>query len=212
MANPIISPRGKALYPWLNKADTKFKPEGEFKTYLICPDNDETQAFLAQCEAAFDEAYADECKKQKKPKLKKADMPWEHQEDGTVKIKFALKATIKSKKTGQEINRRVALKDGKGKPVDPKKVIVGTDSELKIAADLYFWFTPSLGFGLTLQPQAAKILKLVAPKAGEREYDFGDDEGDFDADEFSADDSQGEDAPWDEGEAGAPNGTSAEDF
>lgn len=199
MAKPIASPKGIAKYPWLNEADTKFEPEGVFKTNHIVP-LDVARPFIEKLEADFEAAWKAECQSKGK-KLKKAPLPWEVDEDeGIVTFKYKLVKTIK-KKDGSLIQRKVALMDAKGTPVNPKAVKVGSGSEIRLSFTQYYWFSPSVGFGLQLQLVAAKILKLV--EAGnDRDYGFGDEEeegytADSDTSSFGGGNA---DTPWDDGD------------
>ena len=74
--------RGIAVYPHLNEPDKKFDPDGPGVYQLqLSVGPDEGQAIIDKIEEIRDEAYKEECKKAKKPKLKKADLPFTEEYD-----------------------------------------------------------------------------------------------------------------------------------
>jgi hypothetical protein len=161
----LISPKGIASYPKLNEPDTKFKADGEYSVgLLVSPD--EAKEFAAKVKEVVKEYYKEQCSLLKKKELKLADLPIKKETDkegndtGKVKIKFALAAKIKSRKSGQEWEQRPALFDSKNKPTTER---IGGGSTLRIAADVFPWYTPSLGVGVSLRCKAVQVLELQAP-------------------------------------------------
>ncbi|MDE1465374.1 hypothetical protein [Spartinivicinus poritis] len=208
-----ISPRGTlGPFPRLNKPDTKYNADGEYKAHLTVPAED-AQALLDEINTRYEKYYNEvteaERKKKKKPKLKlkQADMPFEVEEDeGTVTFKFKMKALVK-KKDGTTFNRRPALFDAK-KNIIPEDVVIGQGSEVRFATVFYPWYTPTLGVGITLQPDAVRVYKLDNQtfEADADYYGFDDDEEDG----FSIEDQ----APFDEANQGgesAPDTKEEED-
>lgn len=202
----ITSPKGVlGKYAYLTEPDTKFNVDGEYKASLVVP-LDDAQALIEKLKAAYEEAYKAECVSKNKKSLKRADMPWEIDEDeGTVTFKFKLKAKIESKRKGKTIVRRVKLFDAKGKLIpNPKSLRIGGGTVAKVAFQNYFWFSPSVGFGLQLQIEAVQIINLV--EFGEdRDYGFGEEDGSFDADdveggEFEEESYEEDDGDVDEGD------------
>jgi len=206
MAKVIRSPKGVAKYPYLSEPDYKFDADGLFKVDHVVPLNDETQAYIDSIQEMFDEAYKAECASKGKKSLKRAELPWEIDEDeGTVTFKYKLKAKIESKKKGKVIHRKVAIFDAKGKPVNPKSIKIGGGSVIKIGWEPYFWFSPSVGFGLQLQMGAVQVIELK--EFGGRDFGFGEEEG-FDGSDLPEGD---DDAPFDADEGEADEGDD-EDF
>lgn len=194
MAN-ITTPKGViGKYAYLTEPDTKFNADGEYKANLTVGLADGAQALIDKLEAAFEEAYKAECASKGKKSLKRADMPWEvDEEEGTVVFKFKLKAKIESKRKGV-IVRRVKIFDAKGKLIpNVKNLRIGGGTVAKMAFQPYFWFSPSVGFGLQLQLEACQIIKLVE-FGGDRDYGFGEEEGDFDGDDVEGGDFEDEEA------------------
>ncbi|MCX4025652.1 hypothetical protein H0A36_28285 [Endozoicomonas sp. SM1973] len=203
-----ISPLGTlGPFPRLNKPDTKFNADGEYKAQLVVPAED-AQKLIDRINKQYEEFYneltEEERKKKKKPKLKlkKADLPYEVDEDeGTVTFKYKLKALIK-KKDGTIIKRRPIIYDSKGKKVpEVTDIFIGQGSEIKISTLFYTWYTPTLGAGITLQFDAVQVIKLenkaYSPDASsfgfvEHEDGFSiEDQAPFDTDE---DDEEPEDS------------------
>ena len=154
----IVSPKGLASYPVLNNPSTKFKPEGEYSVKLVLNAEDGAK-FVDQVKAVLRDAYKEQCALIKKDKLKMADFPWKETEDGKIEVKFGQTASFTSKK-GDVYERKIALFDTKGNPVsDP----IGSSSVLRCAADIYTWYAPSLGMGVSLRLKAVQVVELVAP-------------------------------------------------
>jgi hypothetical protein len=189
MAKAITTPKGViGKYAYLTEPDTKFNADGEYKANLTLS-LEQAQPLIDRLEAEYNEAYQAECADKKKKSLKKADMPWEiDEEEGTVVLKFKLKAKIESAKKGTII-RRVKVFDSKGKLVaNPKNMKIGGGTTAKLAFQPYFWFSPSVGFGLQLQLEACQIINLVEYGAGDQDYGFGEEEDGFDGDSVEGSD------------------------
>jgi hypothetical protein len=158
----VVSPKGTAKYPKLNEPDKKFKADGEYSVRLVCK-REEAEPFIEAVKEIFVKHYKDTCAKENKKELKLAEMPWKKVsnqsgvETGEIEIKFALAAKIVSKKTGQSWEQRPALFDSKGNVIQDR---VGGGSTLKVAAEVYPWFTPLLGCGVSLRCRAVQVIEL----------------------------------------------------
>jgi hypothetical protein len=202
----IVSPKGLASYPFLNNPSTKFKPEGEYSVKLVLNAEDGAK-FVDQVKAVLRDAYKEQCALIKKDKLKMADFPWKETEDGKIEVKFGQTASYKSKQ-GDVYERKIALFDTKGNPVSDT---IGSSSVLRCAADIYPWYAPSLGMGVSLKLKAVQVVELVAPSRilSADAYGFSaEEEGYVSGGESFPDDvfSESEDAPTTE------NVTSGEEF
>lgn len=204
MAKTVHSPLGTASYPYLHRPDTEYDDDGVYKTKLTVP-LAEAQAYMAAISAALDKAHAVESAKKDK-KLKKADLPFEvNEEEGTVSFKFKVKSI------GKYGDRIPAFYDATGKEVAP--VPVGGGSKLRIGTTFYTWYTPTMGVGITLQPVSVQVAELVrAGGAGFGAIDGGyvgeeagakyddkmeaEDDGDAPQDEPQADSKEEDDVPW----------------
>jgi hypothetical protein len=154
----IVSPKGLASYPFLNAPSTKFKPEGEYSVKVVLSGEDGT-TFIDKVKAVLRDAYKEQCALLKKDKLKMADFPWKETEGGKVEVKFAQAASYKSK-AGEIFERKIALFDTKGNPVID---LIGSNSILRCAADIYPWYAPALGMGVSLRLKAVQVVELVSP-------------------------------------------------
>ena len=191
----FTSPAGKALYPKLQEADTKFKPEGEFSVKLLLT---EAQAapFLEQCESAQEEAFQEKLEelKAKKPKMNAAKLaeeikraplpvkphtdPETGEETGEWAVHFKAKASGTTK-SGERWERKIPMYDAKNQPISGKLPTMWSGSMLKVNY-VVDPFCTALGAGVTLRIQAVQILKLVSGGArSAEEYGFEAEEGGY---------------------------------
>lgn len=155
-SNTITTPAGIARYPHLNRPDTKYKEEGEYKVNLEMSSED-AESFIKQIETIFGEFLSEKKRELKKDKLKLHDAPWQ-ENDGQTILKLRVKAIGKSKKTGETFSRTPKLFNASGEEITDN---IGGGSKLKVAVVPYCWYTASLGAGITLQPKAVQVLDLV---------------------------------------------------
>lgn len=151
----FVSPKGTAAYAWLTKADTKFNPDGTFKTSLVVKAGKEADAFIE----AIKNAYVEELGTKK---LAKANLSHEvNEEEGTVTFKF--KSQMKPK-----------LFDAKGRPVT-KDVSVGNGSVIKVSG-AFGPYDKGANCGCTLYLNQVQIIDLVEWTGSSA---FGEEEGGF---------------------------------
>lgn len=183
----FVTPSGVAIYPWLNKPDTKFVPEGEFKVNLRLT-AEEAEQLINQLGQELDNFAAEAIKKD--PKIKQFDkrMPFEEEIDdngdltGSYIFRFKQKAKINTK-SGDSFDMKVALFDAKRTPTTVK---VGGGSTLKVAFTAWpYAMASSRSIGLTLRPSAVQILQLVELSGGDDANMFDDEDG-FEADTSAA--------------------------
>lgn len=134
----FVSPKGTAAYAWIIKPDTKFNPDGVFKTSLVV-DGEVAKPFIE----AIREAYVEELGTKK---LAKANLSYDENEDGTVSFKF--KSQHKPK-----------LFDSKGKPITGE-VKVGNGSVIKVSGG-FGPYDKGANSGCTLYLNAVQIINLV---------------------------------------------------
>lgn len=152
--NTFVSPKGTAAYAWLTKADTKFNPDGVFKTSLVVKKAD-AEPFIE----AIRNAYVEELGSKK---LAKANLSHEvNEEDGTVTFKF------KSQK-------KPKLFDSKGRPVT-KDISVGNGSVIKISG-AFGPYDKGANTGCALYLNQVQIIDLVEWTGSSA---FGEEEGGF---------------------------------
>ena len=171
------TPTGIAQYPWLNKPDTKFNPDGEFKVNLEV-DSESAQALVTFLDEQFAQAVAQAKKENPGKKIKEGSPGYEvNEETGKVTFKFKTKAKVTTK-SGDTFDQKVALFDAKGKPLSPAPNI-GGGSKIKVAFEVMPYYTSMVGAGLSLRVKAAQIIELVEFTGGgnAESYGFGEEEG-----------------------------------
>jgi len=175
------TPKGIAVFPWVNKPDTKFNPEGTYSIKLKLPTDDaKTQELIALIDKAMADAAAEAKKENPKKQIKSADAPYKPEYDdngdetGNTLFTFKLKAKVKSK-SGEVFSQRPKLFDAKGKAVTAN---LGGGSIVKVAFAIAPFYAPTLGAGVTLRLYAVQIidLKTYGEKSADA-YGFGEEEG-----------------------------------
>lgn len=185
--------RGLFVYPRINKADTKYKADGEYSLKLHLPvaevtalmatlDEDADKALAAAIEANDGKNFV-MIKGKKKPIERNAPY-FEVLEDdgetktGMVEFKFGANATFKDSKDGDKIKPRTppGIFDAKGKPT---KVQVWSGSEGKVSYTKGPYFIKATGAaGVKLYLEAVQILKLVSGSGQDAsQFGFGAEEG-----------------------------------
>lgn len=159
-----ITPLGIASYPWVTKPDTKFNPDGEYSVSLTFRDDDAAITTLISDELEKSVAKAKEQNQGKK--IKTANTPITENEDGSITIKFKLKAKV-TPKNGEPFEQRPALFDAKNKPLS-NDIKIGGGSKVKVAFEVVPFFTALIGAGVTLRLKALQVIELVeySSKAG----------------------------------------------
>jgi hypothetical protein len=180
--DPICtSPKGIAVYPHLNKPDTKFDTAngGKYKVKLRMSKK-ECGAFIKEIDKVYEEniqAQAEDNNRDVED-LKRADKPYTEEKvdgkkTGDILIAFSMKARGKAK-DGTEWENRPKFFDGAGNPIPNTKLPqIGGGSSLKINCSLSGWFVPAMGAGLTLRIRGIQLLELVEYSSGGNAEDFG---------------------------------------
>lgn len=160
----IVTPRGIAVYPWLNRPDTKFSPDGDFKVTLKVG-AEEAAPLMEKLDEALAKYQAQQAKADPKVGRYSISPPYEEEIDdqgnltGNYLFKFKQKAVINTK-DGRTIDMKVALVDASRTPTT---VNVGGGSEIKIAATVFpYAMSTTKSVGLSLRPSAVQILSLVS--------------------------------------------------
>jgi hypothetical protein len=176
--NPrFTSPVGIAQYPYLNKPDTKFNPEGEYKVNLEINAEDATDicTFLDEQLAA---SIAKAKKENPGKKIKEGSAGYElNEETGKVVVKFKLKAKVTTK-SGDSWDQKPVIFDAKGKPLVAAPNI-GGGTKMKVAYEVIPYFTAIAGAGVSLRVKAVQVIDLVEFKGGADAgaYGFGEEDG-----------------------------------
>lgn len=199
----VTTAAGIARFPSLDKADTKFKASGEYKTGIILSRADAQpildaltkmgEEMLVATKARLEESLKTETNGEKKGKIKKAladlklaDLPVkpvfddDGNETGDVILNFKMNAQRTDKKTGKNIVMVPKLFDGKGKPMPATPVWGG--STIKVAGQVVPFYTQAVGAGASLRLSAVQIINLVnSNSAGASSFGFGVEEGGYEA-------------------------------
>jgi hypothetical protein len=155
--NRVVSPKGLASYPFINKPSTKFNPEGEYSIKLIVG-KDEARSFANQIKSVIADYETEQKALLKKDKLKHADLPYQVDGDNVV-FKFKSSAVIKAR-SGETWEQKVAIFDAKGNPCTD---LVGSNSVVKVACEIAPYYVPAIGLGASLRLKAVQVIELVAP-------------------------------------------------
>ena len=179
--NLLVSPRFIAEFPKLNKPDTKFVDEGVYEVAgSFDPKNPEHKAFLKALTEAHKAAQVAAKKEAKGKNVKEGSLPYAENEDGTYRVKAKQKAQIKTKK-GEIINLRPTLVDALGQPFPVSKEI-WSGTEMRMSIELYPYYTPALGAGVSLRLQGVQVIDLVTRgEMSAASLGFGVVEGGYDA-------------------------------
>jgi len=165
----LTTPMGVAKYCWLNKPDTKFNSEGEYKVTLVL-DKEDSEPVIEKIEEVLSD-HLEDIKMSGNKKVKKGPLPYAEEEDdegnptGNVEFKFKTKATIKPK---------IPMFDSKGTPMSGVNVWAG--SKIKVNSLLYPYLAP-IGAGISLKLNAVQVLDLVQGGGGTEGFGFEEEDG-----------------------------------
>lgn len=182
-----MTPAAVAIYPWLNKADTKFKAHGEYRVkFRFDPEEVQHLADAAHdaAEAKLAEMMADkDVKPAVKKVLKLADNPFKAEVDedtgdetGKLVANFKSAAKWEDKKTGELKERKLAIFDASGKPCSAN---IWGGSTLKVSFEIIPYYTPKdKVVGSSLRMKAVQVLELASGSGGNAaSYGFAAEEG-----------------------------------
>lgn len=172
----FTTPAGIARYPWLHKPDTKWKPEGEYKVTLVLSKKDAAPLIKLCSDALAEVARVNKTKKIKAIPIT-PELDDQGNETGNVLVKCAVKCR-------EGWDRKPRLFDASANRID---VRVGGGSKIKVNVEVYAWFNPALGAGVSLQPTAVQVLDLVEVAEGgsAESYGFGKEKGFVSEDAFA---------------------------
>tara|TARA_S200002703_G_scaffold159805_1_gene174816 strand:- start:11008 stop:11619 length:612 start_codon:yes stop_codon:yes gene_type:complete len=173
------TPKGVAKYPYLDKPDTKFNPQGDYKVNLLLA-KEESKKLMSLVDEEIDKKFLEVSKETKGKRVKKADPPYfmelddDGNETGNVIFKLKQKAEITSK-TGQTIEIKVRLFDAQGKPMLNTNVWGG--SKIKASGTLMPYYSPTLGVGVSMKLAACQVIELVTKESNAESFGFEKEEG-----------------------------------
>jgi len=170
------TPEGIASYPWLNKPDTKFDPDGVYKCNILI-ESDKAKSVISAIDKAYDQNVINVKEETGKSKIKPADKPYVigSKDDPIVapgQVMFKVKCKAKIKDT--EVRPHVV--DSKGTQ------LVGTDiyggSKVRVCMDLVPYYVSTTGAGITLRLIGVQVLELQdAPAPDLSTMGFKEEEG-----------------------------------
>jgi len=167
----LKTPAGEFIYPWLNKADTKFNADGTYHVKVRLTGAD-AEIFTETIKNIFDEAVRKAVKTNGGKRLKQQDLPFEEAEDGSwVTVKFKLNAKGVNRTTGQPFEQKPQVYDQNGQPTDS---LVTNGSTGIVAFEPVLFQNAALGLGLTLRLKAVKVLNFAPAGQGGFTNVFGD--------------------------------------
>ncbi len=175
MNKTITTPVGSAFYPRIDTPDTKFNPDGVYSCKLHVTEG-EFNAFKLETDAIVKRAYEDMCREKNKTSLPIANNSPIRVKDGNFEI-YAKQVARKDTRKGL-LEFRVNVFDAKGKRLEDVPA-VGSGSRLKMAVELYPYYTDLNGFGYSLRLKAIQIIDLVEYSGGgtSSSYGFGQEDG-----------------------------------
>lgn len=202
MSKIRMQTRGIAVFPFLNKPDTKFDSNGEYHTKVRI-DSEAAEKLLEKL-TAIQEAEMEIVKgKRKGKRTTAADLPLQPEldretgeETGSYLLKVATNATYKSRKTGKIIQKVLPLVDARGKEMSNSIDIWG-GSEIVAAYQARPWSNPKGEVGVKCYLEAVQVIQLSsssprfapveggfeAPEVDDEEAEDIEDDLDVDADD-----------------------------
>jgi hypothetical protein len=162
------TPIGVARYPHLNKPDTKYKAEGQYKCDLVVP-ADAAADLIAQLEKIRDEFYenldAKVRKTHKVVEVVSVELDDEGNETGNVIIKTKLDRVGHDKKSGKTWTNEPKLFDSEGNPTNAE---IWSGSKLIIAGTVMCYANATnKQVGVSLKCNGVQIIELRS--GGERD-------------------------------------------
>lgn len=152
----FVTPKGKAVYPALIRADFRYKEDGEFKTGLTFSEK-EAEKFVEMLKEVHTEEFGAK-------KLATAHLPFKKNEDGTLTFNFKSKNAPK-------------IFDSKGNPIkDVSELNIGGGSTLKVAGAAKA-YNAGGKTGVTCYLNSVQVIDLVEYSSSP----FGAEEGGFEA-------------------------------
>ena len=144
---------GKAIYPHLNKPDTRFQKEGVYKVTLeLSPVN--AKNLLKHIDDGIKLATKDS------KSNKTAQLPYKTDENGNMQFNFKCKASGVSK-TGQNWEQKPKVFDSKGTPIS-KDILVWGGTTMKVAYEIIPYSNNMLGSGVSVRLKAVHVHELVS--------------------------------------------------
>jgi hypothetical protein len=170
------------VYPHLNKPDTKFNTEGVYRVKLNLP-ADEAAELVEKIDAAMEHAYEEAVNAAETPgkakRVKRADAPYQEDEDGSINFNFKLTASGISKKDGTPWEMKPAIFDARGQVIPHNTVRIGGGSLIRVSFEMNEFYTALVGAGVSLRLRGVQVIELVEWGGNAESHGFGDEEEGF---------------------------------
>ena len=175
MSKTLTTPIGTAYYPRIDTPDTKFNPDGVYSCKLHL-DEGQFNTFKMQVDSLVKQAYEEMCREKNKPSLRVADTSPVRIKDGNFEV-YAKQVARKDTRKGL-LEFRVTVFDAKGKRLEDIPPI-GSGSRLKLAVEVYPYYTDLNGFGYSLRLKAVQIVELIeyGNSSNPANFGFGEEDG-----------------------------------
>jgi len=156
-----ITPTGTAVYPWLNKPDTRFDADGVYSVTLQ----------LSKENTAPINAVVKPLMNGGKNNPIKAELDDQGEKTGNYLVKFKLKALVKPKKS-EPFSQSPVLLDEDGNRLT---ALIAGGSKMKVAYEPFAY--SALGGGVSLRVKKVRLAKdgLIEYIAADSKLDWGDD-------------------------------------
>lgn len=168
----FVTPAGVAVYPRLNRPDTKYNEHGTYSADLRIP-IEEAKELLKDLGAIYKAHTGQTHPKFAPRKDKEAVWYFDQDEEGDFEkdhVILKLRAKNLITKSGDLWDRKPKLFDAVGKPIkNPPQIGGGTIMKVSFEADCYSGKVT----GVRLIPQAVQIIDLVEYESGGSAGDFG---------------------------------------
>lgn len=174
---PVLTcPAGIAVYPSLNKPDTKFDNAGKYKVKVRIP-KDDCGAFLKELKKLYTDNYKAQCEKEGK-ELKKAPVPWTIVEEdgkktGEIMFNFAMKARGTGRDGSTWENRPKIFGPDASLLANDALPNIGGGTKMKVNHMVDGWYSAAIGAGISLRIRGVQIIELVEWGGGSSASDFG---------------------------------------
>ena len=175
MNKTLTTPIGTAYYPRIDTPDTKFNSDGVYSCKLHL-DEGQFNTFKMQVDSLVKQAYEEMCREKNKPSLRVADTSPVRVKDGNFEV-YAKQVARKDTRKGL-LEFRVTVFDAKGQRLEDIPPI-GSGSRLKLAVEVYPYYTDLNGFGYSLRLKAVQIVELVeyGSSSNPANFGFGEEDG-----------------------------------
>jgi hypothetical protein len=168
----VTTPVGTLQYPALIEPDTRFNPDGLFKTNIVIPAGDSADEFEEALTAAKKSAIDLFAKESGGKKVKiAAAAPFERDENNNLVVKAKLPARVETK-SGKSWTQRPALFDSRGQKIPTDNLRIGSGTRARVALEIAPYNVPATGAGISLRLRGVQIIELREPSGGRAE-DFG---------------------------------------